>query len=132
MTGSLQTGQKESDIQAAFVRWLDLHAPRFPSLAFFYAIPNGGLRNRGVAGQLRGQGVRAGVPDMHLPFPSADAKKHGLWIEFKSATGRLSPAQETWSKVLGDGGHEVWLCRSWSEAANITIDYLGLKLQRFA
>ena len=58
-----------------------------------FAIPNGGHRHKVVAAQLKREGVTAGVPDLYIP-----AWK--LWVEMKTETGRLSPAQKEWKEYL--------------------------------
>src|ERR1700736_4946924 len=82
----------EHDIQESFFHWLKLNEPKYPELSLFYAIPNAGRRTPWERGRLLGEGLRAGLPDTHLPI--ARNGHAGLWIEFKSAKGRLSPAQQ--------------------------------------
>jgi hypothetical protein len=54
----------------------------------------------------------------------------GLWIEFKSKHGQLSDNQKWWIDQLRSESHRVEVCRSWIEAANITIEYLNLPITK--
>ncbi len=57
-------------------------------------VPNGGLRSRGEAGKMRAMGVRKGVVDWILPFPSPAGRYTGLAIEVKSHRGTVSDEQQ--------------------------------------
>jgi hypothetical protein len=116
--------QIEHDHQAAFFAWLRLHERQHPELKRFFAIPNGGHRERGVAIKMFLEGVRRGVPDTFLPLPRHG--KSGFWIEFKAGSNQLTPDQVEWKAKLELEGHEVHVCREWTEAAELTIAYLGL------
>lgn len=117
-------GQREHDIQASFFLWLRLNEARNPTLALFYAVPNGGKRDVRVAVKLKKEGVRAGVPDTHLPV--ARGGFAGLWIEFKAGRNKLTELQAQWKAALETEMHKVVVCRSWQEAARETIEYLNL------
>lgn len=118
----------EASIQADFFEWVDLHVSRYPELALIYAIPNEGNRSRLDGWKRKLTGRRAGVPDTHLPLPSKG--KNGLWVEFKSEKGKVTEVQWAWITMLRCSGHQVEICRAWTEAANIVIDYLDLGISR--
>jgi len=118
----------EDTIQAAFFSWVDLHKARFPQLGLIYAVPNAGKRDRRVGQLLKLTGLRAGVPDVCLPMRNAEYQ--GLYIEFKSEKGRLTDSQKEWIERLESFGHKVAVLRSWTDAANLVIDYLGLSLRK--
>lgn len=126
--------QTENQIQAAFFDWLALHEKKYPELGLFYAIPNGANKSPAARGLFKRTGLKAGVPDVHLPISAEgyDSSKgnRGLWIEFKSQKGRLGWVQVAWINLLRQHGHRVEVCRSWTDAANITIDYLNLSLEK--
>ena len=87
--------------QAAFLRRFQLE---FPGI-WFYAIPNGGKRNKRVAQKLKAAGVRRGVPD--LCFPA-----WFLYIEMKRSDGGkgLSTDQKLWKVYLERVGYTVLVC----------------------
>ena len=114
---------EEHAIQCAFVKWARLNERAHPELALLFAVPNGGQRNVIVASKLKAEGVRAGVPDMCIPV--ARRGHIGLWIEFKSAKGRVSDSQMAYRELLEHEGHRVEVCRAWDDAAEVVKWYLG-------
>ncbi|QQP96524.1 VRR-NUC domain-containing protein [Lysobacter enzymogenes] len=96
-----------------------------PELRLLHAIPNGGLRSRKTAADLKAGGVKAGVPDYCLPVPRG--AHHGLYIELKRLRdGRLSPEQAWWLASLEEQGYRAIVCRGWQEAFAAIKDYLAL------
>lgn len=119
--------RSEHDEQAAFVRWAALSAGRLPALRLLFAVPNGGHRRKSVAGRMKAEGVRAGVPDLCLPalLPGPDGVTYGaLWIEMKTQTGTLSAAQLGWARALVSAGHAWAMCRGFDEAREAVLTYL--------
>lgn len=94
-----------------------------PELRLLYAIPNGGHRARRTAAQMKAEGVKAGVPDYHLPV--ARGGHIGLWVELKRTNGgRLQPEQRAWLDALERQGHRVVVARGWEEAFGAIRNYL--------
>lgn len=112
----------EAAHQTALFCWAALNTYKWPELAYMFAIPNGGTRNKVEAGFLKAQGVRAGVPDVFLPV--ARWGKHGLWIELKVGNNLPSAYQRQWIETLLRSGYSVQLAYSWTEARDVIIDYL--------
>lgn len=75
-----------------------------------------------VAAKMKAEGVRAGVPDLFLPV--ARQGFHGLWIELKSAKGRVTTVQAAWHERLRAQGYRVVVCRGWCEARDEIVKYL--------
>ncbi len=119
---TLAKGGSEHDHQAALFCWAALESYRLPELQLLFAIPNGGHRDRLRGGQLKAEGVKAGVPDIMLPV--ARSQWHGLWIEMKSPSGRLSDYQAAWIKELQKQHYQVSICYSWIEARDTILTYL--------
>jgi hypothetical protein len=120
--------QTESQIQSAFFEWLSLHEKKYPELSLCYAIPNGAHKSIASRMKFKREGLKAGVPDVHLPI--AAGIDIGLWIEFKAPKGKLSDVQIDWLYHLMARGHQTHTCRSWEAAANIVIDYLNLPIEK--
>jgi len=76
----------------------------------WFAVPNGGHRSKIEAAIFKGQGVRAGIPDICI---IKGGKSY--FIELKSAKGRMSPAQEHIKEMLEMVGSPVLVCRSLDE-----------------
>jgi len=101
---------------------LAINEPRFAqAVRRTHAIPNGGGRSKAEGGRLKAEGVRKGVPDIFCAMPQGPF--HGLYIEMKSAEGRVSDEQSTWldeSRALGYAGA---VCRSADEAFDLWRTY---------
>lgn len=117
----------EHAIQTAMVEWSVRAAGAIPELRLLYAVPNGGARNLIVARKLKAEGVKPGVPDLHLPV--ARLGFHGLWIETKTKVGRVSPDQRVWHAALREQGHLVVVVRSALQGIELLSGYLAGLLQ---
>lgn len=114
----------EAQHQSALFEWTRQPTirKRMPELKYLYHIPNGGRRDPIEAKHLKSQGVKSGVPDLHLPV----ARKgfNSLYIEMKTETGRTSEAQEWWLAELVRQGNYAVVCRGWKEAVKCLTWYL--------
>lgn len=100
--------QTEDELQAAVIEALRLQFPR----AIVAAVPNGGSRNPIEAAKMKRTGTLAGVPDIIVALPSGRV----CWLEVKTASGRVSGAQQGIMERLGALGHPVRVCRDVSDA----------------
>lgn len=74
---------------------------------------------------LKAQGVRAGYPDYHLPFPRKG--HHGLYIELKRINKKIStvqPEQQEWLDWLNSMGFVAVTCWGADEAIKTIEEYL--------
>lgn len=114
----------EHAIQCAFFDWLKWQCGQHPELATAYAVPNGGLRSINTAKKLKAEGVKAGVPDVCLPFPRGGFA--ALYLEFKNGTkGSVTDAQRAMIELLRDNGNRVEVVRSVDQAIAVVREYLG-------
>ena len=136
----MKRNNKEHQIQVGVFQWIDLQKEIYPALKNAFAIPNGGSRNEIEAKNLKDEGVRAGVPDICLAYPSNGY--HGLFIEHKTEKGKLTKdtpikdkqgrikhireGQETWFKRLSGCGYKCEVSRSIEQSILITKNYLNL------
>lgn len=134
----MSRNNEEHQIQVGVFQWIDLQKEIYPALKNAFAIPNGGSRNEIEAKNLKAEGVRAGVPDMCLAYPSKGF--HGLYIEHKTKKGQLTKdktiktkhgsrireGQETWFKRLSDCGYRCEVSRSIDQSISIIKRYLGV------
>ena len=97
----------------------------WPELRLLYAVPNGGRRSPRVAADMKREGQKPGVPDLHLPIGRGGY--FGLWIEMKTAKGRVSPEQKQWHEDLVAQNHLVVVARSAQAAVDTITDYLRRK-----
>ena len=110
--------------QEAFFRWVAWARNRYPLVDLFYHIPNGGSRDKREAARMKGEGVRAGVPDLCLPVSSG--AYHALYIELKVAKNRPSAEQKAWIEKLNAAGNRAVVCYGWQAAVKETCTYLGI------
>jgi hypothetical protein len=113
----------EHQHQKALVTWAGYAAGADPRLRLLYAIPNGGLRSKAVAGKLKSEGVRSGVPDLCLPV--AVRELHGLYLEMKAERGRVSAEQREWLEALAAAGYAACVTHGWDTARAAISIYLS-------
>lgn len=92
---------------------------------YLFAIPNGGMRHPIEAHNLKLQGVKAGIPDLMLAYPSNNY--HGLFIELKRNSprkGLISAEQAIWLHRLQNAGYLATVAYGWEDAWKIITNYL--------
>ncbi len=116
----------EHDIQVELIRRVNEETLQLqhPELALLYAIPSGGKRSKATAGKMKAEGVKPGVPDLHLPVPRG--RYHSLYIELKRPGGSLTPEQPHWLAALGRHGHKCAIHHTADGALAELLDYLAL------
>lgn len=115
--------QPEHVEQSLLIQWAEMAKHRVPELGLLYAIPNGGHRHPAVAGKLKAEGVKSGVPDLCLPV--ARGGYHALYLEMKAGpAARVSPNQTYWHAKLREQGCAVRVCYGWDQAREAIEQYL--------
>lgn len=119
----------EKHDQANLFAWAEAQMFNYPELDLMYAIPNAGgytggfKKNKGRVIQMRKQGVKKGVPDIHLPV--ARRGWNSLYIELKREDDdTLKPDQEKWAKKLREANNCVALASGFVDACDILVRYL--------
>jgi hypothetical protein len=107
----------------AFCKYVKFTLPYIWEVMFH--VPNGGHRHIKTAFDLKQEGVKAGVPDYFVPYPTKS--KHGLFIELKTETGRLSKVQQDYLDRLEKLGYECVTAYGWQQAVEFLENYLNLK-----
>ena len=124
----------ESGEQKALLCWCALNASQYPQLKWLFHIPNGGLRSKATAANMRAMGVKSGVPDLCLPIKRGPWS--GLYIELKKIdlkpVGKrkrkaTSDEQDAWIKHLKLQGYGAMVCYGWEEARSALVQYLEWK-----
>jgi len=77
-----------------------------------FAVPNGGKRAKIEAARMVGQGTLAGAPDLVVILPGGGT----LWLEVKTAKGRVEPHQAELHDRMRRLGHDVRVVRSIDDA----------------
>ena len=87
-----------------------------------FAIPNGGARAMTTAGKLKKEGVKAGVPDLHLPVSCGGY--YSLFIEMKAGKNKTTALQDAMIEALRREGNYCAVCYGAQEAIVVTLAYL--------
>lgn len=118
----------ESQEQRALVSWLTYH----PILKNFFCKNNNEGKRSDISGHnLKSLGLRPGVSDMFIYYPSG--AYHGLWLEIKrnkkySKSERSTLtwiAQEKFIETVKSVGYAGFFCYGWEEAKSIIENYLA-------
>jgi len=99
--------EHEHRLQTVLATYLDLNNYTF------FAIPNGGWRNKAVAAKLKAEGVKAGVADLLILLPNSTF--HGLFVEVKIKGNSQQPNQKVFEQKARDCGYEYIIVRSLDE-----------------
>lgn len=122
----------EDGHQMALFCWAASMCGQYPALRWLHAIPNGGSRHIVEAGKMVAAGLRSGVWDVFLPFPTNQYA--GLYVEMKEPkrrnqkNGGLSEEQLEFGSYAEDKGYFCTVCYTWEEARDVIIKYLELKV----
>ena len=114
----------ESDHQKALMVWAAYMKVQCPELDLLYSIPNGACVAPKNRKRLVAEGLKRGMPDLHLPV--ARGPYHSLFLELKTKTGRLSPHQQERMELLEAAGNLCKTSRSFQESITILKEYLGI------
>ncbi|MBQ3513455.1 MAG: VRR-NUC domain-containing protein [Lachnospiraceae bacterium] len=123
---NMRTALKSEDTeQINVIQWAQWNTQKYPELKWLYHCPNGGSRNRLEAVKLKQMGVKAGVSDLHLPYPKGIY--HGLYIEMKYGNNKQQDTQKEFLSDMAAAGHYVVTCYSAEEAIKILQEYCELR-----
>lgn len=116
----------EAKHQQAVIKWSQQPAvrSRWPELALLHHIKNETREGAAQVAVDKAMGVKAGVPDLCLPV--ARDRYHGLYIEMKTESGRISEAQKWWGEKLLEQGYMFEVCHGWKSAVGVLEWYLSL------
>ncbi len=124
ITPEMLAGKSEGSHQKALMAWAALNCGQYPQLKWLVHIPNGGTRNIREAVELKAQGVKAGVPDLMLPWPNRNFA--GLFIELKYGKNKTSTEQDEWLDYLSSVGYMTSVQWDWIGARDLLLDYLKM------
>lgn len=115
----------EAQHQIAVIKWSqqpDIRT-KWPELKYLHHVPNERQCSPAAGRLLKLEGVRRGVPDLHLPV--ARRGYHGLYIEMKTEGGKASPEQDWWIEGLNAVGNYAEVCHGWERAVLVLEWYMG-------
>ena len=113
--------KNENQEQKQLIQWCRSN----PKFQYLFHIPNETIGGQGWLVRNRQMGVKSGVPDLFYPVPMNGY--HGLFIEMKTETGRLSNTQKRWIEMLQNVGYKCVVAHGWIEAKEALINYVECK-----
>ena len=116
-----RNAQPEAAEQENVIKWARDNEKNYPFLWLLHSSLNGVKLSKMQAGKAKASGMLSGVPDLFLPVPRGSFC--GLYIEMKSATGRIMPSQSRYLKAVSDFGYNAVVCYSSSEAIEKIKEY---------
>ena len=109
----------EFDLQKGCVRWLALQHPK----CVFWANTIESKSSVITAAKHKAMGQKAGVPDLFIAEPSG--YYCGLFIEFKSKTGRVRKEQQVMLDDLTERKYSCHVVRTFEHFMEIVTKYLN-------
>jgi hypothetical protein len=115
---------EESKIQRTCVQWFRYSFPRVVIASFPNGVYINGTQLQRVKrwNILKAEGATSGMPDLLIAM--ASGPYHGLFIEMKTSTGKLSDQQKIIHAALINSGYCVKICRSLDEFILVVQKYL--------
>lgn len=110
--------------QMALVEWMALAYPR--ESRYLLHVPNGGRRGKLEAIRFQRMGVKPGVPDLLLLWPSGGY--HGLALEMKPTGATycsVRPEQRLWLARLAGVGYRAEIAYGYDQGREVIEKYLG-------
>lgn len=104
---------EETKIQICLCNWLKQLHPEWP----FIHIANERTCSIQQGALLKKMGVRRGVSDLF--FPKSNVLYHGMWLELKSKSGKLTEHQIKFLQDMRDLGYEARAAWGFDEAIDI-------------
>ena len=108
----------EHQIQSLLFKWFKLQHPKL----VMFAIPNAAKRSYAQASYMKSEGLVAGIADIFLMCPKSSY--HGMFIELKSAKGKLSDSQKEFMGLAILMGYKAVVCYGFDEAKDAINNYL--------
>lgn len=98
--------QSEHDLQRQVKRYLDM---ALPPDAWWTSLDSAG-RGPVAGAKMKARGVAKGLPDILVLW-----RRSTVWLELKSAKGRMTPEQVEFWGHCSHAGHALFVCRSVAE-----------------
>lgn len=113
----------EADQQKQVVTWARWASKsnKYPMLEMLHCSLNGVKLSAIQASIAKAQGMLSGVPDLFLPVPKNGY--HGLFIEMKYGSNKVTENQEKFLQNAANVGYAVSVCYSANEAIKRIEDY---------
>lgn len=116
----------EAQHQTFVMKWSRQPSVRgeWPELELLYHVKNETKEGVKQVAIDRSSGVKKGVPDLCLPV--ARGQYHGLYIELKAPSGKVTDEQAWWVEALNKQGYFAEVCHGWESAVRVLSWYMTL------
>jgi len=111
----------EHNEQVALFEALALH----PECKWVFAIPNGFYSTPAQKNKMKREGLKKGVWDLCAPYPRGGY--HGLFVEMKFGSNKLTPEQVEFGDFASSEGYLCRVAYDWLTAYNFILEYMGLE-----
>lgn len=111
----------EHQLQSLCAEWWRLKELTDDRYSLIYAVPNGGSRSKGAASKIKKEGGRRGVWDINVDVPAKGY--HGLRIEMKIPSGKLTPEQTDMGLLFVKYGYLAVVCRTFEDFKRLIESY---------
>lgn len=112
-----------SQIQCALITWAQYHPI---CCDYLFHIPNEGKRSRWQGMKLKDEGLKPGVADLFLSYPSGIY--HGYYIEIKTEHDELSAVQKNWKELVTKVNYKFSIIRNVDAGIRSILEYLGERI----
>lgn len=120
---SKRKASREDHEQIALIQWASWQKYQDGKLSdYLHHSPNGGKRHIATALNFKAMGTQAGFPDLFLFIPKGGY--HGLFIELKAKSGRVSTHQQVMIGRLTKQGYLCKVCYGANQAIDEIKAYL--------
>ena len=116
-----RNAQPEAIEQAKVIAWARANENNYPYLWMLHSSLNGVKMTKAQAGRAIAQGMLSGVPDLFLPVPKNGY--HGLFIEMKYGSNKVTEDQEKFLQNAANVGYAISVCYSANEAIKRIENY---------
>jgi hypothetical protein len=116
LTKTVPTEEQE---HLALMDWI-AYQPLLRDIAIH--IPNEGKRSWHYGKKLKRLGLRKGVSDLFIPYPTY--QHAGLWLEIKKIGGKLTTSQSEWLNKMRDLGFVAEVGFGYDHCVKIIQDYM--------
>lgn len=113
---------KEHYIQVRLFYWLEMERPE--QYLYTKAVPNGGLRSKKTAFDMKAEGQKAGSPDIDIEM--ARGAYFGMKLEVKTESGTLQANQKERIELLRKAGFYVVVGKGFNECKSLLEGYFSL------
>lgn len=117
--------RSETTEQIQVMNWAKRQQIINPELKWLYHCPNEGERSKQTGEKLKQLGLKAGVSDLHLPYPRG--AYCGLYVEMKFGDGRHKKEQKEFLADMAAAGHYVITCYTALDAIEAIREYISLE-----